>query len=45
MLYADFAKEKLLPFLKSSDHYPIQEALDICQQRKYIPEMIFLLGN
>jgi len=44
-LYADYAKEKLLSFLRSSDHYPIQEALDTCQQRGYIPEMIFLLGN
>ena len=44
-LYADYAKEKLLSFLRSSDHYPIQDALDTCQQRGYIPEMIFLLGN
>jgi hypothetical protein len=44
-LYADYAKEKLLSFLRSSDHYPIQNALDTCQQKGYIPEMIFLLGN
>ena len=44
-LYADYAKEKLLSFLRSSDFYPIQEALDSCQQRGYIPEMIFLLGK
>lgn len=43
--YAKYAKDKLLPFLRSSDHYPIQEALEICQQRGYIPEMIFLLGE
>lgn len=44
-LYADYAKEKLLSFLRSSDHYPIQEALDTCQKRGYIPEMVFLLGD
>ena len=26
-LYADYDPDKLLPFLKASDHYPIQEAL------------------
>jgi len=44
-LYADYAKEKLLSFLRSSDHYPIQEALDTCQKRGYTPEMIFLLAR
>ncbi|BES91997.1 light protein [Nesidiocoris tenuis] len=42
-LYADFAKDKLLGFLKKSDHYPIQEALDICQQRKFHEETVHLL--
>lgn len=44
-LYAVFARDKLLPFLRRSDHYPIQEALDICQREKYYPEMVYLLGN
>ncbi|XP_072382622.1 vacuolar protein sorting-associated protein 41 homolog [Diabrotica undecimpunctata] len=44
-LYAVFAKDKLLSFLKKSDHYPIQEALDICQKEKYYPEMVYLLGR
>lgn len=44
-LYAIFAREKLLPFLRRSDHYPIQEALDICQKEKYYPEMVYLLGE
>ncbi|KAJ8982241.1 hypothetical protein NQ317_013543 [Molorchus minor] len=43
-LYAIFARQKLLPFLKKSDHYPIQEALDICQKERYYPEMVYLLG-
>ncbi|CAH0548772.1 unnamed protein product [Brassicogethes aeneus] len=44
-LYSLFDREKLLPFLKKSNHYPIQEALDICQEEKYYPEMVFLLGR
>ncbi|KAJ8916506.1 hypothetical protein NQ315_000148 [Exocentrus adspersus] len=44
-LYAIFARNKLLPFLKKSDFYPIQEALDICQKEKYYPEMVYLLGR
>lgn len=44
-LYADFARDKLLPFLRRSDQYPIQQALDICQQRCFYPEMVYLLGR
>lgn len=44
-LYAIFNRDKLLPFLKRSDHYPIQEALDICQKSKYYKEMVYLLGS
>ncbi|KAJ8956298.1 hypothetical protein NQ318_015034 [Aromia moschata] len=44
-LYAIFERQKLLPFLKKSDHYPIQEALDTCQKEKYYPEMVYLLGR
>ncbi|KAF5291751.1 hypothetical protein FQA39_LY14239 [Lamprigera yunnana] len=44
-LYAIYAREKLLPLLRRSDHYPIQEALDICEKQKFYPEMIYLLGR
>jgi hypothetical protein len=44
-LYADYGPGNLLQFLKSSDSYPMQEALEICYQRKMYPEMIFLLGE
>lgn len=44
-LYAKYAREKLLPFLKCSDSYPIQEALDVCQSNNFYPEMVFLLGR
>lgn len=44
-LYSIFCKEKLLPFLKRSDQYPIQEALDVCQRAKFYPEIVYLLGR
>ncbi|XP_063361888.1 vacuolar protein sorting-associated protein 41 homolog [Cydia amplana] len=44
-LYAKYASPKLLPFLKSSDNYPIEQALDICQSNHFYPEMVFLLGR
>lgn len=44
-LYAIFNRDKLLPLLKSSDTYPIQEAYDICQKAKYYPEMVHLLDR
>ncbi|XP_015603848.1 vacuolar protein sorting-associated protein 41 homolog isoform X2 [Cephus cinctus] len=44
-LYADYSRDKLLPLLRRSDNYPIEEALDICTQRKFYPEMVYLLGR
>ncbi|KAK0175633.1 hypothetical protein PV327_009369 [Microctonus hyperodae] len=44
-LYADYSRDKLLPLLRRSDNYPIQQALDICSQRHYYPEMVYLLGR
>lgn len=44
-LYALYSRDKLLPFLKHSNNYPIQDALDICQAHNFYPEMVFLLGR
>lgn len=44
-LYAKFSYEKLLPFLKRSNSYPIQQAFDICKARSFYPEMVYLLGR
>ncbi|KAF7274362.1 vacuolar protein sorting-associated protein light isoform X2 [Rhynchophorus ferrugineus] len=44
-LYAIFAREKLLPFLKKSDHYHINDALEICKKEKYYPETVYLLDR
>ncbi|CAI5499127.1 unnamed protein product [Closterium sp. Naga37s-1] len=42
-LYADFDRRLLLPFLQSSDHYPLQDALNLCVQRGLVEEQVFLL--
>ncbi|XP_018795192.1 PREDICTED: vacuolar protein sorting-associated protein 41 homolog [Bactrocera latifrons] len=44
-LYAKYEPEKLLPFLKRSNHYPMQEALDVCKRELFYPEMVYLLGQ
>lgn len=44
-LYAEFDRPRLLAFLRSSNYYPLQGALEQCQERSLIPEMVFLLGN
>lgn len=44
-LYSVYAREKLLPFLRCNDNYPIQEALDVCQSKNLYPEMVYLLGR
>ncbi|XP_046388340.1 vacuolar protein sorting-associated protein 41 homolog [Ischnura elegans] len=43
--YAERDRSKLLPFLRRSDFYPIQQALDICEAKSYFPEMVYLLGR
>ncbi|KAK8771173.1 hypothetical protein V5799_025583 [Amblyomma americanum] len=42
-LYAQFAPAKLLPLLRRSYSYPLEEALRLCQEEKLTPETIFLL--
>nr|XP_019538216.2 vacuolar protein sorting-associated protein 41 homolog [Aedes albopictus] len=44
-LYAKYDPSKLLSFLKRSNNYPIQEAFDICKQKLFYPEMVYLLGR
>lgn len=44
-LYAKYAPEKLLSFLRRSNSYPIQEALDICKRELFYREMVYLLGR
>ncbi|XP_055377491.1 vacuolar protein sorting-associated protein 41 homolog [Condylostylus longicornis] len=42
-LYAKFDNKLLLSFLKRSNNYPIQEALDICKRESFYEEMVYLL--
>lgn len=44
-LYAKFNRNKLLPFLKRSNSYPIEDALSICTTKLYYPEMVYLNGR
>lgn len=44
-LYSKYAPDKLLSFLRRSNSYPIQEALDICKRELFYPEMVYLLGR
>ena len=43
-LYAEFDQSKLLSFLRRSESYPLQKALEICEMRGLIKEQVFLLG-
>ncbi|XXG60295.1 hypothetical protein AAC387_Pa04g2238 [Persea americana] len=44
-LYADFEPRMLLPFLRSSQHYKLDKAYDICVKRKLLREQVFILGR
>lgn len=44
-LYPKYDRSKLLPFLKSSKNYSIQDAYDICKRESFYPEMVYLLDQ
>lgn len=44
-LYAQFAPQKLIAFLRSSNHYQLERALDICRRKNLFNEIVFLLGR
>lgn len=44
-LYAEFSREHMMQFLKISNHYPLQTALQLCKERNYVPEMVFLFAR
>ncbi|KAG8177167.1 hypothetical protein JTE90_021761 [Oedothorax gibbosus] len=44
-LYAEHAPEELMAFLRTSNSYSLEKALDVCQQRSLIHEVVFLLGR
>ncbi|KAK7037422.1 Vacuolar protein sorting-associated protein 41 [Paramarasmius palmivorus] len=44
-LYADYARPRLIDFLRASSEYDLEKAYAVCQERDLIPEMVFLLGR
>lgn len=44
-LYADYKREKLLPYLTKNDDYDIDTAITICETNDYTKELVYLLGK
>lgn len=44
-LYAEYDHTGLLHFLRSSNSYPLEKALKICEQRQLHEEQVYLLGR
>nr|GMD71306.1 vacuolar protein sorting-associated protein 41 homolog [Ipomoea batatas] len=44
-LYAEYDPKMLLPFLRSSQHYTLEKAYDICVKRNLLKEQVFILGR
>jgi tetratricopeptide (TPR) repeat protein len=44
-LYAEHAPERLMRFLKTSTHYSLEKALQVCRTAKRMPEAVFLLSR
>ncbi|KAG8371237.1 hypothetical protein BUALT_Bualt13G0066800 [Buddleja alternifolia] len=44
-LYADYDPKMLLPFLRSSQHYTLEKAHEICVKRELLREQVFILGR
>ncbi|KAK4408440.1 Vacuolar protein sorting-associated protein 41 [Sesamum angolense] len=44
-LYAEYDPKMLLPFLRSSQHYTLEKAHEICVKRDLLREQVFILGR
>ncbi|XVF05278.1 hypothetical protein REPUB_Repub05bG0158000 [Reevesia pubescens] len=44
-LYAKYDPKMLLPFLRSSQHYTLEKAYEICVRRDLLREQVFILGR
>ncbi|PPR06614.1 hypothetical protein CVT24_001721 [Panaeolus cyanescens] len=44
-LYAEFATNRLIDFLRASTSYNLEMAYKVCQEQDLVPEMVFLLGR
>lgn len=45
MLFAEYDRPLLMTFLKSSHSYTLDITSQICEQRNYIPELVYLLSK
>ena len=44
-LYAKYDRDKMLPLLRKSWGYPLQEAYELCKTNLFYPEMVYLLDR
>lgn len=44
-LYAEYARQRLVDFLRASTDYNLEIAYTVCQDRDLVPEMVYLLGR
>lgn len=44
-LYAIYEYPRLMEYLRASNYYSLEKAYRICQERDFVPEMVFLLGR
>ncbi|XP_074358224.1 vacuolar protein sorting-associated protein 41 homolog isoform X2 [Apium graveolens] len=44
-LYADYDPKMLIPFFRSSQHYKLEKAHEICLSRDLLREQVFILGR
>ncbi|KDN51156.1 hypothetical protein RSAG8_00785, partial [Rhizoctonia solani AG-8 WAC10335] len=44
-LFAQFAPDRLIDFLRGSSYYNLEVAFRICDKRDLVPEQVFLLGR
>ncbi|KAJ3519823.1 hypothetical protein NMY22_g13022 [Coprinellus aureogranulatus] len=44
-MYAEFATNRLIDFLRASNYYNLEQAYNVCKDRDLVPEMVFLLGR
>lgn len=44
-MFAEFNREELTGFLKQNNNYNLSKAVEICEKRNYIPELVYLFGR
>jgi hypothetical protein len=44
-LYAEYDTKMLLPFLRSSQHYKLEKAYELCVKKDFLREQVFVLGR